>query len=76
MPHTIMDKADLAPILPELRALFGTLGLDIAGHDDDALAGAVLAVCPLVDVGWPSDDQLKRVFQHLAAGRSGAAPGT
>ena len=73
MPHTLMDKADLAPILPEIRALFGTLGLDIAGYDDAALAEAVLAVCPVVDVGWPSDDHVKRVFQRLAAGRCGAA---
>ena len=73
MPHTIVDKADLVPIVPEIRALLGTLGFDIAGYDDDALTDAVLAVCPVVDAGWPSDDQLKRVFQHLAAGRSCAA---
>ena len=67
MPHAIVDKADLVPILPEIRALFGTLGLDTAGYDDDALTDALLAVCPVVDAGWPSDDQLKRVFQRLAA---------
>ena len=73
MPHTIVDKADVVPIVPEIRALFAALRLDTAGYDDDALTEAVLAVCPVVDAGWPSDDQLRRVFQRLAAGRSHAA---
>jgi len=70
MPYTILDKADLVPILPEIRALFAALGLDAAGYDDDALTGAVLAICPVVEAGWPSDDQLRRVFQHLSISRS------
>jgi hypothetical protein len=70
MPHAIVDKANLRPILPEIRALLRILGLDINGYNDDALTDAVLAVCPVIEAGWPSDEQLRRVFRHLAAGGS------
>lgn len=65
MPRCIEDKTHLGPILPELRALFAAVKLDITAYDDDALMDAVLAVCPVVDAGWPTDDDLKRIFQHL-----------
>ncbi len=67
MPHCIGDKAHLRPILPEVRALFATVGLDVTRYDDDALTTAVLAVCPLVDEGWPTDDDLKRIVQYLGS---------
>jgi hypothetical protein len=70
MPHAIVDKVDLGPILPEIRALLGILGFDVNAYNDDALTDAVLAVCPVVEAGWPSDDQLRRVFQRLANGGS------
>jgi len=65
MPHHIGDKTHLGPILPEIRALFATAGLDVSAYDDGTLMDAVLAVCPLVDPGWPTDDDLQRIVHHL-----------
>ncbi|HVO27605.1 MAG TPA: hypothetical protein VMW56_28690 [Candidatus Margulisiibacteriota bacterium] len=68
MAHTFVDMVELRPILPEIRALLGILGLDSNGYNDDALTEAVLAVCPVVEAGWPTDEQLRRVFERLTAG--------
>ena len=70
MAPTIVDKANLRPVLPEIRGLLGILGLDSNGYNDAALMDAVLAVCPVLEAGWPSDEQLRSVFQRLAAGNS------
>jgi hypothetical protein len=60
-------------VIPELRTLFGTLGLNVSPYSDAELVDAVLAVAPVVDDGWLSDEQLTLVIQRLAANAKPAA---
>ena len=48
-----------------LRSLFRLLELDVSPYSDAAIDDAILAVCPLVDRTWPSDEQLHAVLQRL-----------
>lgn len=68
MPHCIAAKVDIVPILPEIRALFGSLGYNIAAYDDDTLTDAVLTVCPVVSEGWPTNEQIELVLKTLTGG--------
>jgi len=52
-------------MIPQLRALFRALNLEVAAYTDDDLLDAVLAVCPVVDDQWPSDEQVRLVFRRL-----------
>ena len=53
-------------VMPQLRAMFSSLGLDVTSCSDDALVEAMLRVCPVVDDRWPSDEQMRCVFAILS----------
>jgi hypothetical protein len=53
-----------------MRRLFELLHLDVTAFSDEAIADAVLHVCPMMDEGWPTDAQLLAVFAHLQATKS------
>ena len=50
-----------------LRALFVLLGFDVTPYSDVDLVDAVLCVAPEVHVDWPTDDDVRRAFEHLAS---------
>ena len=70
MVRPIAGKSDISHILPEIRQLFGVVGLNVAAFDDDALIDAVVTTCPVVDPDWPTDEQLRRIFERLTCRRS------
>ncbi len=61
-----LQREHLLRVTTEIRTLFATLDLDVSPYSDANLIDAVLAVAPLVDDGWLSDEQVRQVFQHVA----------
>ena len=60
-----LRKEDVLRMLTHLRSLFRLNKLDVCPYSDEAIAAAVLQVCPIVTYSWPSDAQLRAVFQCL-----------
>lgn len=62
---TQLRKEDLLRAMPFLRNLFRLHGYDVTTYSDDAIADAVVHVCPVVTRAWPTDAQLKAMLKHL-----------
>jgi hypothetical protein len=52
-----------------VRNLFGLCNFDVTAYSDDAIADAVLEVCPIVGENWPTHEQLTLVFERLQDAR-------
>jgi len=63
--RTRLKKADLLRAMPYLRNLFRLHGYDVTRYPDEAIANAVLHVCPVVTSSWPTDAQLRAVVERL-----------
>ncbi len=60
-----VTKIDLLNRIRMIRALFGSLDLDVSRYTDEAIAEAFLAVAPVLDASWPKDGQVRAVYRHL-----------
>lgn len=60
-----LERAHLLRVIPQLRALFHSLALDVSGYADAEVVDAMLAACPVVDDHWPSDAQVRMAFRRL-----------
>ncbi len=63
-----LRKRELLRAMPYLRNLFRLHGLDVSAYPDEAVADAVLQVCPTITDDWPTDTQLTAVFRQLRSG--------
>ncbi len=48
-----------------IRQLFTLGGYDMTPFSNAAIADAILTICPKSVPGWPTDEQLRAVFDHL-----------
>jgi len=60
-----VTREDLLRTIPYLRNLFRLHDLDVAGYSDEAIADAILQVCPIVTESWPTEAQLRAIVRHL-----------
>ncbi len=60
-----ISKVDLLDRIRMIRALFGSLDLDVSPYTDEAIAEAFLAVAPVLDASWPRDEQVRAAYRHL-----------
>ena len=63
---TTVNRSDLLKAMSYLRNLFRLHELDVTDYSDEAIAEAILQVCPVVTGPWPTDRQLKAVCRRLA----------
>jgi len=63
----IVNRKFLLANMRSIRHLFALRGYDVTPFTDTAIATAMLAICPKRAPGWPSDEQLRAVFDRLAA---------
>jgi hypothetical protein len=68
-----LSREHMQRVVLELRTLFDSLRLDVKPYSDADLVDAVLAVAPVVEDGWLSDEQARQVFQHLTGKTKPAA---
>ena len=62
-----MDRKYLLAHMGLIRNLFSLTGFDVTRYSDMAIVDAMLAVCPTSGPDWPSDAQLRAVFDRLVA---------
>ena len=62
---TRVTKTELLRAMPYLRNLFRLHRYDVTAYSDEAIADAVLHVCPIVTPSWPTDAQLRAVVGRL-----------
>jgi hypothetical protein len=50
-----------------LRTLFAVLGFNVDGYTDAQIVDAVIGAAPEIHQDWPTDDEMQRAFERLAA---------
>ena len=65
---TAVDRKYLLANMALIRNLFSLTGFDVTRYSDKVIADTMLAVCPTSGPDWPSDAQLRTVFDRLVAG--------
>ncbi len=60
-----IPKGHLLDRIRMIRALFRSLDLDVSAYTDEAIAEAFIAIAPILDASWPSDDQVQAAYRYL-----------